>query len=239
MVLEVCIDSVESAIAAQKGGAQRVELCADLAHGGTTPSAGMIQAVREAIAITLHTMIRPRPGDFCYSDQEFNVMIRDVETARRLGSEGVVLGLLTPDGSVDTERTKKLLQAARPMSVTFHRAVDDCSDIEKAFDDLALIGIDRVLTSGGKPDVLAGADVLRDLVKRSCGKPKVLAGGGVSFDNVIEVVTRSGVREVHALSALSSELTAGGASKSGGQRELQADRAKIQMMVALLSQIPS
>lgn len=237
MLLEVCIDSVESAIAAQNGGAQRVELCADLAHGGTTPNAGMIQAVRQAISIALHTMIRPRPGDFCYSDREFDVMMRDIDTARKLGADGVVFGVLTSAGSVDAERTKRLLQAARPMSVTFHRAIDECPDINQAFDELARLGIDRVLTSGGKPDVLAGADVLRGLVKRSHGTPMVLAGGGLSFENVIEVVTRSGVREVHALSALSSDPAEGGHSGSAGYQRRTVDEQKVRMMVHLLGQI--
>lgn len=239
MILEVCIDSVESAIAAQKGGAQRVELCADLAHGGTTPSAGMIQSVRESISITLHTMIRPRPGDFCYSDREFDVMMRDIDTAKKLGADGVVLGVLTTNGSVDAARTKKLLQFARPLSVTFHRAIDDCQNINHAFDEIARLGIDRVLTSGGKIDVLAGADVLRDLVKRSHGSPKVVAGGGVSFENVVEVVTKSGVREVHALSALSSELTAHGHSRSASHALRTVDADKVRMMIHLLDQVPS
>lgn len=236
MILEVCIDSVESAIAAQQGGAQRVELCADLAHGGTTPGAGMIQSVREAVSIALHTMIRPRPGDFCYSDREFDVMMRNVETAKKLGSDGVVFGILTSNRSVDVERTGRLIEAARPLRVTFHRAIDDCLDIEGAFDEIARLGIDRVLTSGGKPDVLLGADVLKELVKRSHGKPKVLAGGGVSFDNVVEVVKRCGVREVHALSALSSGLDAAGSAVT---RQKVVDPTKVRMMVDLLNQIVS
>jgi len=239
MLLEVCIDSVESAIAAQKGGAQRVELCADLVRGGTTPSAGMIRCVRESVSIALHVMIRPRPGDFCFSDREFGVMMRDIETAKRLGVDGMVLGVLKSDRTVDVERTKQLLQAARPLSVTFHRAIDECPDITKAFDEIARLGFDRVLTSGGKSDVLAGADVLRELVKKSHGMPKVLAGGGVSFENVVEVVTRSGVREVHALTALSSDLESQQQSGPGGRQMLRVDHEKVRMMVQLLSQIPS
>lgn len=237
MILEACIDSVESAIAAQKGGAQRVELCAGLDHGGTTPSAGMIQSVREAISIALHTMVRPRPGDFCYSEREFEVMMHDVATAKRLGSDGVVLGILMPDGSIDTERTRKLLVAARPMSVTFHKAIDASSDIIRVFDDIVQLGIDRVLTSGGKADVLAGADVLRELVKRSHGRVKVLAGGGVSFDNVMEVVKLSGVKEVHALSALLSEFA--GPSGAAGNRQRVVDPDKVRMMIDFLNRISS
>jgi len=239
MLLEVCIDSVESAIAAQNGGAQRVELCADLANGGTTPSAGMIQSVREAVSMTVHTMIRPRPGDFCYSDREFDVMMRDVETAKKLGSDGIVFGILTLNRSVDAGRSKQLLEAARPLRVTFHRAIDDCPDIEGAFDEIARLGIDRVLTSGGKPDVLLGADVLEALVKRSHGRLKVLAGGGVSFDNVIEVVKRTGVTEIHALSALSSAFMAVSSSASAGCRRRVVDPAKVRQMADLLNQITS
>jgi copper homeostasis protein len=199
----------------------------------------MIRSVREAISIGLHVMIRPRPGDFCYSDLEFDVMMRDIEIAKRLGVDGVVMGVLRSDRTVDVDRTKQLLHASRPLSVTFHRAIDDCLDVTKAFDDVARLGIDRVLTSGGKTDVLTGADVLRELVQKSHGKPKVLAGGGVSFENVVEVVTRTGVREVHALSALSSEVEPRGHSGSPGQQLLTVDSEKVRMMVQLLSQIPT
>jgi copper homeostasis protein len=239
MILEVCIDSVESAIAAQEGGAQRVELCADLARGGTTPSAGMIQSVREAIAIALHTMIRPRPGDFCYSDHEFGIMVRDIEVSRKLGADGVVFGILTPSRTVDTERTGALVNVARPLSVTFHRAVDECPDIYRAFDDLARLGVDRVLTSGGKTDVLAGVEVLKDLVKRRHATPRVLAGGGISLDNIREVVTKSGVREVHALSALSSAVKIEGLFASKDSEKRVVDVAKVRAMVDLLHELSS
>jgi copper homeostasis protein len=179
-------------------------------------------------------MVRPRPGDFCYSEREFEVMMHDVATAKRLGSDGVVLGILMPDGSIDAERTRKLLVAARPMSVTFHKAIDASSDIIRAFDDIVQLGIDRVLTSGGKADVLAGADVLRELVKRSHGRVKVLAGGGVSFDNVMEVVKLSGVMEVHALSALLSESTG-----PSGNRPRVVDPDKVRMMIDFLNRISS
>lgn len=206
MILEVCIDSVESAIAAQKGGAQRVELCADLERGGTTPSAGMIRVVREGISIALHSMIRPRPGDFCYSDYEFDIMVRDVEVAKQLGADGVVFGILTSRGTIDTERARKLVELARPLSVTFHRAIDDCMDLLKAIEDLKEIGVNRVLTSGGKTNVADGIETLKTLVENSGPSLRVMAGGGITFENVRDVVSRSGVREVHALSALCSAM---------------------------------
>ena len=237
MILEVCIDSVESARAAQEGGAQRVELCADLLHGGTTPSIGMIQSVREAVSISIHTMIRTRPGDFCYSDDELEVMARDIEAAKKAGSDGVVLGVLTSTRTVDTVRTKTLIDLARPMSVTFHRAIDECADVVKAFGELRQLGVDRILTSGGGADVVAVSDILKTLVDSSYGHPKILAGGGVNFQNVAEVVKKTSVKEVHALSALITEPPPGGTEQLGSPRRYLVDVSKVRQMVVLLEQL--
>jgi copper homeostasis protein len=197
VILEACVDSVESALAAQAGGAHRIELCENLPEGGTTPSAGMIEVCRERVRIPVHVLIRPRGGDFVYSDVEIEVMQRDIALARRLGAQGVVFGALHPDGSVDVERTKALLGVSRPLTVTFHRAFDFTPDADAALDTLMQLGIDRVLTSGQAPTAVEGTQTLARLVTRASGRIAILAGGGLNEENVARVTERSGVREVH------------------------------------------
>lgn len=197
ILLEACVDSVDSALAAQEGGAGRIELCDDLLEGGTTPSAGMIAACKERLEIPVFVMIRPRGGDFLYSDSELDVMKRDVTIARDLGADGVVFGLLLSDGSVDTERTAELVQAAGPMAVTFHRAFDVSRDAAEALEALIELGIDRVLTSGQAPSVPQGIRVISRLVEQARGRIGILPGGGVEELSVQRVVVATGVREVH------------------------------------------
>lgn len=198
MNLEICIDSVESAIAAERGGAQRVELCADLVEGGITPSAGLIATVREHIAIGLFVMIRPRGGDFCYSDLEFDVMRREIEHARALGADGVVLGLLDHDATVDGARTKQLIELARPLPVTFHRAIDMTPDLNVALEAVIATGAKRVLTSGGAPNVIVGKGQIAQLVKIANGRISVMPGGGVTRENVAELAEATGAVEFHS-----------------------------------------
>ena len=197
VLLEACVDSVESALSAQSGGADRVELCEDLLEGGTTPSAGMIEVCQERLHIPLHVLIRPRGADFVYSDVEIEVMQRDIALARRLGVAGVVLGALRPDGTIDTERTTALIGAARPMSITFHRAFDFTPDADDALDTLIRLGIERVLTSGQALTAVQGKQTLARLVSRAEGRIIVLAGGGLSEENITTVAEQTGVREVH------------------------------------------
>jgi len=230
MVLEVCIDSAESAIAAQVGGAARVELCAHLEHGGTTPESGVIRSGRKSISIALHVMVRPRPGDFCYSNPEIDAMMRQIEQAKELGADGVVFGILTDGGEVDVGRTRKLLAHARPLSVTFHRAIDESENLLRAVDELRNLGVDRVLTSGGKGNILENAGTIGDLVRRSAGVTRIMAGGGLNFDNVTEVVKKSNVREVHTLSAVLEETSSGSVGKV-------VDPRKVGRMVRLLENI--
>jgi copper homeostasis protein len=196
--LEICIETVASALAAEQGGAQRVELCDYLAGGGTTPSAGMIAIVRKSIGIGLHVLIRPRRGDFLYSEAEFEIMKRDLQVCRELGVDGVVIGMLTPDGSVDTARTAELIAHAGPMSITFHRAFDRCADPMKALDDLLSLNVHRLLTSGQQETALQGAALIRKLQERAAGRLIIMPGGGVTPDNVAELVRKTGVTEVHA-----------------------------------------
>ncbi len=197
MLFEICIDSVEGALAAQAAGAQRVELCDNLVEGGTTPSIGMLEIVRKSVTIAVNVLIRPRGGDFCYTDLELEVMRRDILAAKQAGADGVVLGVLQPDGRVDEERTRALAAAARPLSVTFHRAFDLCRDPSEALESLCGLGIDRLLTSGQKNSALEGVACIASLVKQSAGRIVILAGGGVNAQSLPVLLAGSGVGEVH------------------------------------------
>jgi copper homeostasis protein len=198
MELEICVDSVESAVAAESGGAQRVELCSGLVEGGLTPSLGLIRAVRSRIGIGVHVMIRPRGRDFFYSDEELAVMRDDIALAERAGVQDVVLGLLTAAGRADVARTRELVELARPMEVTFHRAIDMTSDVERSLEEVIESGADRVLTSGGEQTAVLGCRRIRDLVRAAQGRIGLMAGGGVRAENVQEIAWATGAAEFHA-----------------------------------------
>jgi copper homeostasis protein len=197
ILIEACLDSVPSALAAEAGGARRIELCDNLVEGGTTPSAGTIELCKERLSIPVFVMIRPRGGEFLYSDVEFELMRRDVAHAKRLGADGVVFGLLTPDGRVDVPRTRALVQAARPLAVTFHRAFDVARDPDEALEALIEAGADRVLTSGQAPTAPEGADLIERLVQRAGDRIGILPGCGLDETNLRAFVEKTGVREVH------------------------------------------
>ncbi|HTS36886.1 MAG TPA: copper homeostasis protein CutC [Candidatus Solibacter sp.] len=197
VLVEVCVDSVASAIAAERGGAQRVELCSDLLEGGITPSLGLLQVVRSKVGIAVHVIIRPRPGDFCYSHDELDCMRRDIEIAKREGVDGVVLGILQSDGNVDVERTRQLVELAEPLSVTFHRAFDMSVDLSKALEDVCATGADRILTSGGEQSCLQGVPILTRLVMSSRGRITIMAGGRIGVRDAAKIVDQTRVPEIH------------------------------------------
>jgi copper homeostasis protein len=198
VLFESCVDSVELAIASARGGAGRVELCANLDVGGTTPPGDLIRQCAEAIQIPVFVIIRPRAGNFCYGAAELGVMTRDIREAATSGACGIVFGALRGDGTIDTEAMRQLIDAARPLPVTCHRAVDVTRDIDEALDQLVELGVDRVLTSGGAPTAAKGAEVIADLVQRAGDALVVMAGGGVRAHNVADLVRRTKVREIHA-----------------------------------------
>jgi len=197
VAVEVCVDSVASAIAAQRGGAARLELCSALVEGGITPSAGLIALTRSAVSIGLHVMIRPRGGDFCYDADEFETMRRDIELAKRLGADGIVIELLDVNGNVDVVRTQQLADEARPLTATFHRAFDMTVDLFHALDDVCTAGIDRLLTSGGEPTALQGKETILQLVTRARGRIVIMPGSGIQPENARALVDHTGVTEVH------------------------------------------
>jgi len=197
VLIEVCVDSVASAVAAERGGAQRIELCSDLLEGGITPSVGLLGVVRSKVSIPVHVIIRPRGGDFWYSEAEFDSMKRDIEVAKSEGANGVVLGILEREGTVDVRRTRQLVERARPLSVTFHRAFDMSSDLFRALNDVCAIGVDRLLTSGGEQECLHGVETVARLVKDARGRISIMAGGRIGIDNASTIIERTGVTEIH------------------------------------------
>ncbi|MBV9623130.1 MAG: copper homeostasis protein CutC [Acidobacteria bacterium] len=198
VILEICADSVESALAAERGGAHRIELCSGLVEGGTTPSCGLISTVRNKVSIPIHVMVRPRHGDFCYGTDDYEAMKQDVLTARRLGADGVVFGILKQDGRVDMDRTRQLLKLVRPLKITFHRAFDMSRNLDEALETLIATGVDRILTSGGKQRVEDGIPTVKALAKSAAGRLVIMAGGGISESNAHRVIRDSGVAELHA-----------------------------------------
>lgn len=198
VTVEICVDSIASAIGAERGGAHRIELCSNLGEGGTTPSAGLIESVRKKVRASLYVLLRPRPGDFCYSQDEFESMKRDLLMAKQLGADGVVFGVLNEDGRVDANKSRCLAELAKPLGTTFHRAFDMSSDLRQSLEDVIGVGIDRILTSGGEQGAENGAATIARLVDVAQERVKIMIGGGIRETNVRHLMAETGAREIHA-----------------------------------------
>ncbi len=194
---EICANSVASCIAAQEGGADRVELCSGIPEGGTTPSFGMIRKARASIDIGLNVIIRPRGGDFLYTPDEVEEMVHDIKAAKELGADGLVFGCLTKEGNVDKEAMSILMEASEGLPVTFHRAFDHCADPMQALEDIIDLGCVRILTSGCRPTAMQGAPLLSQLVNASGDRIIIMPGCGVNEGNIAEIARLSGAREFH------------------------------------------
>jgi copper homeostasis protein len=196
-LLEICVSSIEAALAAQRGGADRVELCENLPEGGTTPSAGTLAVARKLLNIGIHAMIRPRGGDFLYSSEEFEVMKKDVVAAKASGADGVVFGLLTADGKVDEVRTCELVQLASPMHAAFHRAFDTAADPFAALESIIACGAKTLLTSGQQEKAEQGKSLIKELVKLAAGRIDILVGSGVNENNIATLAQETGATSFH------------------------------------------
>jgi copper homeostasis protein len=198
IMVEAAVETVESALAAEHAGVDRIELCANLNEGGTTPSQALIASVVERSKLRVFVMVRPRGGGFVYSDDDFTAMVRDIELIGAMSIAGIVTGVLTSEAQVDVEHMRILVQAAGGLPVTFHRAIDSTVNIPAALEDAIEAGASRVLTSGGAATALEGTDVIAALVNQARGRISIVAGGGIREHNAREVIARTGVREVHA-----------------------------------------
>lgn len=194
--LEVCVDSFDAALAAANAGAGRIELCSALSEGGLTPSYALIKKTCREAGIMVHVMIRPRGGDFVYTDTEFEVMQEEIYDSRKAGAHGLVFGILNPDGSVDVNRCSQLMDLCRPRVATFHRAFDMCSDPFLALEEIISLGFDYLLTSGLRQTAEDGLDMIRELVKRAGDRIRIIAGSGVNAHNV-KLLSSAGVNEFH------------------------------------------
>ena len=203
--IEICVDSIDSAIIAESAGADRIELCANLIEGGTTPSYGTIVSVRNNLTIGINVLIRPRGGDFLYSDIEYDIMRRDIDLCGECGADGVVLGILRAGGTIDIERTAHLVEFARPMSVTFHRAFDMCSDPVQGLEDVIMSGAVRLLTSGQKGSATDGAELIGRLVQLASDRIIVMPGGGLNDSNIESVARLTKAREFHLTGRMTIE----------------------------------
>src|SRR5688572_18117777 len=197
MKLEIVVYNIESALKAQEGGADRIELCDNPGEGGTTPSYGAIELVRQNVSLDVFVMIRPRGGDFHYDSYEFHSMKRDISQCQKLSVDGIVLGILTPEGRIDKKRCKELIDKARPLKVTCHRAFDMTRDPFEALEDCIEAGFDRILTAGQQAQAIKGADLIGELIKKASGRIAIMPGSGVNENTVSEIVSISRAQEVH------------------------------------------
>jgi copper homeostasis protein len=244
--LEICVDSIESALNAQDAGADRIELCDNLLEGGTTQSYGTIISARNNLNIGINVIIRPRGGDFLYNDIEYDIMRRDIELCGESGVDGIVTGILSADGKIDIDRTARLVEISRPMSVTFHRAFDMCADPVAGLEDIIQTGADRVLTSGQKKSASEGSDLINMLVKQAKGRIIIMPGSGVDESNIAALAKSTGACEFHLTGRMSVEsemkfrqhgISMSGISGIDEYSRKVADTEKIKRIIGILQKI--
>ena len=229
---ELCAESREAACAAESGGADRIELCSELARGGLTPSEDVIAASVRALSIPVYVLIRPRSGSFVFSAEELALMRRQIRAAREAGARGVAVGVLREDGRVDVERTRELVELARPMAATFHRAFDETPDLAEALERVIETGAEGLLTSGGAKEVLGGAESISALRRQADGRIDIIAGGGLNLETLTEVVRRSGVSCLHG--SLTRKNGSHAAEKNPAAGEMAMLEADVREAVRLL-----
>lgn len=205
MNLEIIGFNIESCVTAQEGGASRIELCAGPGEGGTTPSYAFIKSARENLHIQLYVMIRPRGGDFLFSDEDFQLMKNDIEVCKQFNCDGIVTGILTKDGKVDKKRSKELIELAYPMEATFHRAFDRVKDPFESLEDVIELGFERILTSGLQPKATDGVQLLSQLIKQSDGRISIMPGSGITSQNIISIAETTGATEFHSSASVLKE----------------------------------
>ncbi len=218
-IIEISVETAKAAMAAERGGAHRIELCSNARDGGTTPSDELLRVVRERVRLPILSMVRPRGGNFIYSDGEFETMKLAIEAAKESGMDGVVLGLLNTDGEIEVERTAQLVEQARPLPVTYHRAFDECSDLRKSLEDVITTGATRLLTSGGKRTAPEAFVLLGDLVRIAGKRLIVMPGSGLHAENILDAVKKTRAREYHA--GLSSVIADPGNNLAAFEREVK------------------
>jgi copper homeostasis protein len=241
-LLEVCAGSLQSALNAQAGGAHRIELCDNLNEGGTTPSPGIIRQAVKLLDIPVFVLIRPRPGDFLYSDEEFEAMRQDIMHCKEQGAKGIVVGILCADGTVDVERMTELVRLARPMQVTFHRAFDMVDDPWLALEEIISLSCDRILTSGQASTAIAGAGLISALVSMAAERILIMPGSGITENNALELIRMTGVKEIHASlrspvpSAMKfrNDRTSMGSPGSDEFSRMETDPSRVRKILSLL-----
>ena len=236
MKLEVIGFNIESCIAAQEGGANRIELCSGPGEGGTTPSYAFIKAGREKLHIDLYVMIRPRGGDFLYSDEEFEIMKNDIAVCKQLSCDGIVTGILTTDGKVDVKRNEELIELAYPMQATFHRAFDRVANPTEALETLIELGFERILTSGLRPRGVEGIEMLSQLVKQANERIIIMPGSGVNSENIISIAKGSGVKELHSSAGIyaKSKMEFQNPDMNESLDHFTVDKEEVKKMIELL-----
>lgn len=237
--LELIGFTLQSCLRAQTNGAHRIELCDNPGEGGTTPSYGFIKSARAALYIELYPIIRPRGGDFLYSDAEWAIMQSDVQVCKALNCDGVVIGMLNADGTVDVDRCKRLVELAYPLGVTFHRAFDRTADPFKALEDVISIGCERILTSGLKPNALDGAPLLAELIQKAAGRIIIMPGSGVRSDNITRIAQQTGATEFHtsARTYTDSIMAYKNEAMQETMKSVSVDEAEVQKIIAELQSI--